>query len=205
MTNSKNPEFELGLKAIGLALALNDLLDESAHEGAAQIAAMSDLEIDRLIARSERSPANRERPSRFGTPIWQGLLDALVPMKPVAIGALAGEHSSARRAGVMIEMRQVLGDEFDIEDFAWASGSLRLEAVYSDAETILSLRISVSLRKPFRETGQPLLVEFTDLAQGHEAVRLSIGTPSVTLSRPKLSGALEGWTLTVSAAEHSSL
>lgn len=202
MTNSKKTELVLGLTAVELSLALDDLLAESARRGAAQIAAMSDDDIEQLIAKSARPAARRGRQQRFIVPIWRAVLDALVlPLNPVTVEALAGEHSGARRAGFKIDLRNLFGDRLDQEDFAWTSGLLRVEAVYSSPETISSLRISIGRRRPIHEGGRPVLVELTDLAHRHEAVILSVDSPSITLPEPPLSGTLENWTLTISAAE----
>ena len=169
MANPKNTDVELRATAIELALALNDLLDESARRGAAKIEAMSDEEIDRFVAQDEDDTLPPRQQSHISTILWQGLLESLVPMRTVADAALSDEHAGAGHVGVKIDLRTLLGEQLDRDDMTWASGPLRVEAAYSDAKTISSLRISVGVKRPFRGEGRRLFVGLADGAGGLES------------------------------------
>lgn len=198
MANLKNTDVELRATAVELALALDDLLDESARRGAAKIEAMSDEEIDRFLARDDNHALPHGQQSPISTIPWHGLLGSLVPMKAVADAALSHAYAGAGHVGVKIDLRTILGDQLDRDDMTWASGLLRVEAAYSDAKTISSLRISVGVKRPFRGESRPLSVTLADRAGGVETVSLNADRPSITLPLPALSAPFKELELKVS-------
>lgn len=198
MANPKNTDLELNLRAVELALAFDDLLEQSARNGAALVEALSDAEIDRILGLDEEIASPGLKVSPASTVLWQGLLESLVPMRAVADAALSDEHAGAGHVGAKIDLRTVLGDQLDRHDMTWASGPLRVEAAYSDAETISSLRISVGVKRPFRGESRPLSVTLSDRASGLVTLGLSVDSPSVTLPLPALSGPFKELKLKVS-------
>ncbi|QQN63427.1 hypothetical protein JIR23_28550 [Bradyrhizobium diazoefficiens] len=198
MANPKKTDLELSLTAVELALAFDDLLEESARNGAARIEAMSDDEIERLLAPDGELSPPREKAFPAATILWQGFLESLVPMKAVADAALSDEHADSGHVGVKIDLKTILGDQLDRDDMTWASGPLRVEAAYSDAKTISSLRISVGVKRPFRGKSRPLSVALADRASGLETVSLNVDRPSITLPLPALSGPFKELELKVS-------
>ncbi len=198
MANPKNADLELRLTAVELALAFDGLLEESARQGAARIEAMSDEEIERFLAPDEELAPPRRQVSPVPTVLWQGLLGSLVSMRAVAAAALSDEHAGGGHVGVKIDLRTVLGVQVDRNDMSWASGQLRVEAAYSDAKTISSLRISVGARRSVSGESRPLLIKLADRAGGLETVSLNVDKPSITLPLPALSGPFKELELKVS-------
>lgn len=204
MTNPKNSILELSVTAVELALAFDDLLDESARKGAALIEAMSDDEIERLISQNGEIPSSLESLVTTSKVLWRGFLESFSSLRPVTDAALSDDSSGSGHVGVKIDLMTILGDQLEKHGIAWASGPIRVEAAYSDAETISSLRISVGVKNPSLSERRPILFSLLDRNGAVEAVSLNSERTSVTLQEPTLSGPFKELELQISAeVDHS--
>lgn len=187
MKNLKTGDVDLAERALELALALDDVIEQVAEQEGNRLASITEEQAAVELQQLDGASASGVR--GFGAVVerWLGTLSAWSLQPAVADVPLAANLPVY--AAVQSDLESLFQPAVLDSVLPWAAGPLLVGAIYDNEGSIRSVRASVGVRSG--QAGAAMILELTD-GEGHSvALRLAPERSFDVRSAPGIRGRLE--------------